>query len=332
MATIGLVGCAHIHTPNFVDRLAKRPEIQVKAVWDGEVARSTECAEKLGAAVAPSAQSIFDDKAIDAVIICSQTHLHRELVLPAVAARKHLFVEKPLGFTAADALEMAQAIESAGLIFQTGYFTRSQAAMRFVKEAVDKGHFGTITRARFSNCHCGSLKGWFDTKWRWMTDPAVAGCGAYGDLGTHGLDILLWMLGKVERVTASIQSVTGRYGAVDESGEGLIQFARGAVATLAAGWVDVADPVKLLISGTEGHAAILNGQLYFSSSHVEGADGKTPWTALPAELPHAFELFLNALAGQAGQPLVTPAEAAYRNVVMEALYQGAAQGRWIAVG
>ena len=107
------------------------------------------------------------------------------------------------------------------------------------------------------------------------------------------------------------------------------------VVTIAAGWVDVANPVRLLISGTEGHALVVNDTLYFKSKHVEGADGQQPWTDLPSAWPHAFELFLDAVAGEAppaGQnaiPLVTAQEAAFRSVVMEALYEGAKNGRWL---
>jgi predicted dehydrogenase len=53
-----------------------------------------------------------------------------------------------------------------------------------------KRYAGKITRARGSNCHSGSLGGWFDKEYRWMADPKIAGVGAFGDLGTHKLDIL----------------------------------------------------------------------------------------------------------------------------------------------
>ena len=139
-----------------------------------------------------------------------------------------------------------------------------------------------------------------------MADPAIAGCGAFGDLGTHVLDILLWLFGDVERVIADINVVTGRYGECDESGEGLMKFTSGVVGTLAAGWVDVANPVTLMVSGTEGHAHVDNGQLYFQSSKVAGADGKQPWTDLPPAWPHAFELFLDAVMGKQDVPLVSP--------------------------
>jgi predicted dehydrogenase len=329
MTNLALVGCAHIHTPGFIKRIKARTDVKVLTVWDHDAARAQKNATELGAVVEPDVAKIFADPRIAAVVICSETNRHEPLVIAAAAAGKHMFVEKPLGMGAADSKRMRLAIEKAGVLFQTGYFMRSSPIHMFLRDAVQKGLFGKVTRARHSNCHCGSLKGWFDTDWRWMADPKIAGCGAYGDLGTHVLDILMWIFGDIERATASIGVVNGRYGDCDESGEGLMEFAGGVRATMAAGWVDIADPVKLMISGTEGFAYVVGDQLFFQSSKVPGSDVKQPWTQLPAALPHAFELFLDAVNGKKDVPLVTAAEAAARSAAMEALYKGAASGRWV---
>ncbi len=130
-------------------------------------------------------------------------------------------------------------------------------------------------------------------------------------------------------MTAQLDPGTNAYGGCDETGEGLMRFANGAIGTLAAAWDDVANPVSLLISGTEGHAMILNGQLYFQSKHVEGADGKEPWTNLPPGKPAGLDSFFNALTGDKEAALVGVREAAYRSAVMEAMYEGAKNDVWV---
>ncbi len=326
---IALVGCAHIHTPSFIKMLLERKDkFEVAGVWDHDAERAEKNAKQLNAKRCVSDSEIWNDPSIYAVVICSETKRHGEIVKKAVAAKKHMFVEKPLGFAAKDALEMADLIEKAGLLFQTGYFRRGDAILQFLREQIRNGAFGTISRVRMTNCHSGSLGGWFDTDWRWMADPSIAGCGAFGDLGTHVLDIMMWFLGKPELVTADIRPVTARYGAeCDETGEAILQFPNGTIGTLAAGWVDLADPVPCQISGTEGHAVIINGQLFFKSSRVEGADGASPWTNLPEGKPHAFIRFLNALLGEK-ESLVSPREAAERSAVMEALYAANQEKAW----
>ncbi len=338
MATLAFVGCAHIHTPGFVRAIKNRPGLQVKSVWDPNPARSTVRAADLGATVAADWTSIYADPDVTAVVVCSETNRHEELVLPAVAAKKpYLFVEKPLGYAAADAAKMAAAIEQAGITYQTGYFRRGDAKHIFLKRQVAAGAFGKVTRARGSNCHGGALGGWFDAKpekpaddWRWMADPAIAGCGAFGDLGTHMLDVLIWMLGDVTSATAQLDVGTNRYAGCDETGEGTFRFKNGTIGTVAAAWADVADPVSLVVSGTEGYAYVHGDHLHFQSKHVAGSDLKQPWTDLPKAENAGFEAFLDAVEGKPAT-LVTPREAAHRSAVMAAAYEGAAAGKWVDV-
>ena len=328
MIKVALVGGAHIHTPGFVRRLQARDDVQVKYVWDYLPARAQRWADELSTQTIDDLDRVWSDPEVAAAIICSETDRHEPLVLAGAAAHKHLFVEKPLGLGAQDAYRMADAIEQAGVLFQTGYFMRGNPIHLFLRQQVQQGTLGKITRIRMSNCHAGSLKGWFDTDWRWMADPEQAGCGAFGDLGTHVLDIMLWLMGRPVSVTAAIEVATGRYGDCDEYGEGMLRFADGAIGTLAAGWVDVANPVSLVVSGTEGHAHVVGRELYLQSEHVPGADGASPWTDLPDAWPHAFELFLDALAGKQA-PLVNVQEAALRSAVMEAMYEGARTKQWV---
>ena len=201
---------------------------------------------------------------------------------------------------ARDAYAMADAIDKAGVIFQTGYFQRSTQVNLFLKECVTSGTFGKITRVRHSNCHHGALEGWFDKEWRWMADPKQAGVGAFGDLGAHSVDLLVWLIGDVESCTAVLSAGTNRYPPADETGEALLRFRSGIIGTIAAGWDDVANPVSLLISGTEGHAAVINDRLFITTPNLPGADGQKPWKNLPKPLPHPFELFLDAVAGAKG--------------------------------
>ena len=336
--TIAFAGVAHIHTPGFISMLKKRPEVKVARVYDPHPLKAERRAAELGAAVS-TVDQIAGDPSIQGVVICSETNRHVELVEKFAKAGKHLFVEKPLGMAADDSYAMADAIEKAGVAFQTGYFMRGFADVQMLRKLVQDGSLGKITRARASNCHTGSLGGWFDDRpdapentWLWMTDLKQSGVGAFGDLGTHVLDILIWILGDVQAVTGQIDPVTARYPGCDESGEALVRFKNGAIATLAAGWVDHADPVKFLVSGTEGHAAIIDGKLQVVSKKLATFDGTgaVRSSEMPKSWPHAFELFLDKLAGK-DVTLVGAREAAYRSAVMSAIYKAAATNSWVNI-
>ena len=327
---VALVGCAHIHTPHFIEVLKQhKDEVKVKCVWDHDAERAKRRAAELGVPVVTDLNEIWSDPQIKAVVICSETNRHEPLILAAAKAHKHIYAEKPLGMGAEDSYAMAKAIDDAGVMFQTGYFMRGDPKLQFLKEQVEKNAFGTITRINGSNCHNGALGGWFDTEWRWMADPKQAGVGAYGDLGTHSLDLILWLIPRqVARGTATISMGTARYPGCDEYGEGIFVFDNGIMAALSAGWEDVSNPVTLEICGTEGHATIMNDQLYFKSKHVPGSDDKKPWTRLPSAQPIPLEQFITALNGKKA-PLITADEAAYRCAVMEALYKGANDKTWV---
>jgi predicted dehydrogenase len=338
MKSVGLLGCAHIHTPGFIKTIQKRGDVQIKSVWDHHAVRGQSRADELTARYFGDYRTILDDPEISAVIVCSETDRHKELVLAAAERKKHLFVEKPLGMGARDAYAMADAITRAGVIYQTGYFVRGGPMVNFIREHVGKGTFGKITRVRGSNCHSGALGGWFDTRpndpasdWRWMADPKVAGVGAFGDLGTHSLDILLWIFGEVSEVTATLDNGTARYPGCDETGEAMLRFKSGTIGTLAAAWDDVANPVFLLVSGTEGHAAIIDMQLFVTCKALN-ADGKTPFPAdkLPPQHPAGLDAYLDAINGKPAT-LVPVKEAAYCCAVMEAMYTAARERKWVGV-
>jgi 1,5-anhydro-D-fructose reductase (1,5-anhydro-D-mannitol-forming) len=331
LIAIAIVGCAHIHTPQFAQIITHRQDYQVKAVWDSDAARAQKWAKDFKSTATADLASIWNDKEIKAVVICSETVRHEDLVIPGAKAGKHLFVEKPLGMGARDSYAMAEAIDKAGVIFQTGYFQRGTQVNLFLKECVTSGTFGKITRVRHSNCHQGALEGWFDKEYRWMADPKQAGVGGFGDLGAHSVDLLVWLMGDVERCTAVLSEGTKRYTPADETGEGLLCFKSGTIGTIAAGWDDVANPVSLVISGTEGHASVVNDRLFITSKNLPGADGQKPWKQLPKPLSSPFELFLDSVAGAKGLPLVKAREAAYECAVMEAMMQANSQSKWVEV-
>lgn len=331
MQQTALVGCAHIHTRGFVRRLNDRADMDVRAVWDHDRARAEKYAAELNAAQVADVSAIWSDPTITSVVICAETNLHEELVLAAAAAGKHMFVEKPLGMGRSDAERMARAIEDAGVHFQTGYFMRGMPAHQFLRDQVCAGSFGAITRLRHSNFHAGALRDIFTPDYLWMTRINESGIGGFGDLGTHSLDIMLWLLGDVDAVAATFASHTRHYGDLDETGEALLRFRSGILGSLGAGWLDIEHPVSVLLSGTEGHALVRNGDLYFNSAHVAGADGKSAWTALPEAWPHAFDIFFNRLGGDDSASLVSPQEAAARSTVMEALYKAAGDQAWVTI-
>ncbi len=261
---------------------------------------------------------------------------HDGLVVAAARAGKHVFAEKPLATTGAEAQRIFTAIKESGVIFQTGHFMRSDPIHRFIKQEIEAGNLGVVTRARHSNCHSGAISGWFDKDYRWFFQKDQAGGGGFYDMGCHSVDILVHMFGAVAAATAALGPRTIKYPQIDEYGEGILRFKSGVIATVAGGWVDVANPVTCVVSGTEGHVAVVDGKVFYTSkkTKVAGADGKQAIEAgqLPEKLPGAFDLFFEVLAGKREKSCLIPIEDALNvALAMEAMYQGDRIGGWVKV-
>ncbi len=329
--TLALLGAAHIHTPMFLQVLRSRDDVNIVRVWDHDAARAERWAKQCDARPAKSVQEVLDDQDVAGVVVLSETLLHAELAIAAAKAKKHLFVEKPLAVGAADAAQIAEAVEQSGVLFTIGYYLRTIPKYIFIKENLEKGHFGKIVRAHCAVSNDCVLQGAFDTDFQWTTDRKWGALGGFADLGTHALDALMWMLGDVESVAAEIRTVTNRYPNCDETGQAMLRFASGAAGTIAAGWVEPDNPVTFSIVGTEGHAVIFNDRLYLRTKKVPGADGARPWGKLPPGPDHPLLQFVRAVSGEKDLPLVPVREAAARVKVMEAMYRAARERKWIAV-
>ena len=325
-----IVGCAHIHVPSFIALMKYREkDVKVKYVWDHDAARAKKAAEAAGATAVDDVAKIWGDPAIKAVVILSETVRHEELVIAAAKAKKHMFVEKPLAMGARDAYAMMQAVEEAGVLFQMGYTHRGQGRVQYVRQQIEAGNLGKVTRIRASTGHGGATEGMFDTDFKWNTDMKQAGVGGFGDIGTHALDMLLFMMGEVESVTAVLTPGNGRYPGCDEGGEGLIRFKNGVVGTVAGTWCASSNPITFEICGTEGHAWFLHDYCYLQSKKVEKATGRRPVGKMPKSWQNVLDMFIDAVLGKPDLPLVTIREAAYRSAVMEAMYQGAKEKKWV---
>lgn len=93
------------------------------------------------------------------------------------------------------------------MIFQTGYFKRGLPVSLLLRQLIGERALGQISRIRRDWGSDGIFNGTFKEDWLWMTDPSQAGVGAFGDLGAHTLDLLLFLLGD----TARLEAVTATF-------------------------------------------------------------------------------------------------------------------------
>ncbi|MWV42893.1 gfo/Idh/MocA family oxidoreductase [Paenibacillus sp. HJL G12] len=135
---------------------------------------------------------------IDLIDINAPSDMHKEIVLAAAQAGKHLFCEKPLALSLKDSREMLAAAEAAGVKHMVGFNYRFAPAVQLARKLIQEGRLGQIYHFR----------GWFLQDWIidpdfplvWRLQKDIAGSGSHGDLGAHTIDLAHFLLGDIREV------------------------------------------------------------------------------------------------------------------------------------
>ncbi|MEX0822005.1 MAG: inositol 2-dehydrogenase [Rhodothermales bacterium] len=141
--SIGLIGAGRIgrvHAANITHRI---PGARVHVVADVNVKAARSCADDIGAAFASTYRDVVDDAGIDAVVICSSTDTHAEIIEAAAEAGKHVFCEKPISLDLVDIDRALDSVRRNGVQLQIGYNRRFDANFRRIRDAVADGEIGT---------------------------------------------------------------------------------------------------------------------------------------------------------------------------------------------
>jgi predicted dehydrogenase len=211
---------------------------------------------------------------IEAVSIAVPNFLHVPIGLDAIAAGKHVLIEKPLARTAEEGERLVRAAEDAGLVLGIVFNRRSRADMQVLKQFIDRGELGEIYHARaYWNRRTGipGLGSWFTSKER-------AGGGPLIDLGVHVLDMALWLMDepKVTRASAATYAKLGPQGIgnwtgdrfnvtaeqryeVEDFATAFLRTERGSTLSLEASWAEFSsrtDEFGVSLLGSKGGAEL----------------------------------------------------------------------------
>jgi predicted dehydrogenase len=185
-------------------------------------------AEANGCSAAESLEAMLEDPTVDAVLIATPHSTHPELVERAAAAGKHIFVEKPLALTVADARRAIAAAQKAGVVLQIGHNRRRQPANRRIKAMLDAGELGTVMQLEGSHSAPGALN---PELVAWRRDPVECPAGGMTALGIHEVDTFNYFVGPAKRVTAFSKQLVGLTD-LDEATMAVIEFESGPLAYL----------------------------------------------------------------------------------------------------
>ncbi len=303
---------------------------------------------------------LLADPAIDVVSICTPNALHKQMALDAIAAGKHVYIDKPVSTDYAGARCIADAARAAGVKGQVALNNRFFPATMKAHELITSGRLGRVTSFTAEYLHSGSVDPERPVGWKQRAD--VCGGGVLLDLGSHALDLVMWMCGEVRDINCVTQTLYpsrptpegGRTSALgDDRALMMLRLKSGAVGTvdvskIATGTDDELNLSIYLTGGAIRYSSLTGDYLDvydcasaaggFTHVHCGGRYPAPGGSFVPAKNAigwirghvHSYYTFLDAVAHD-GPCSPSLDEGAYLQLVMEKAYQSAAEGGWIGV-
>ena len=349
---IGIIGCGGIANGKHMPALQQDERVEMVAFCDLVVERAQEAAKKFGTADAKiytDYHELLEDKSIDVVHVLTPNRSHSEITVAALEADKHVMCEKPMAKTVADAKLMLDAAKKSGKKLTIGYQNRFRPDSLLLKKYIDRGDLGEIY---YGKAH--AIRRRAVPTWGVFLNEYEQGGGPLIDIGTHALDLTLWMmnnykpkvvLGQTFKKLGDQTETANAWGdwdpkeyTVEDSAFGFIVMEDGAAISLESSWalntLDVAES-KTTLCGTRGGADMKDGL------RINKVDLNTQTTVIPSLSAGGVAFYegskkLDAAGLEAAmwidsiikdtQPLVLPEQAFVVTQILEAVYTSSKTG------
>ncbi|MFJ5641271.1 Gfo/Idh/MocA family protein [Streptomyces sp. NPDC093223] len=205
VAVVGFGWMGRVHTQAYQRVLHHFPELPVRPelvmVAEEVPGRAEEAAARYGfASTARDWHEVAADPRVHAVSVTAPNFLHREIGVAMAEAGKHLWIEKPVGLSAADAGAVADAVAKAGVQGTVGFNYRNAPAVAYARDLVASGELGTVTHVRIRLL--SDYAAHPDGALTWRYERARGGTGVLGDLASHGVDLARFLLGEITALAA----------------------------------------------------------------------------------------------------------------------------------
>lgn len=242
---IGMLSFAHYHANFWSEVFAARGLLA--GVWDDDCARGEEAAKRYGVAYYPDLAALL--AVCSAVAVCSETARHPALIQEAAQRGLAVLTEKPIAASLADGDRIARTVREHGIVFMQSFPKRFDPVSHYLKTLVDTRALGRLSLVRIRHGHFYGLDP--DFRHRWYVQPDLAGGGALLDEGIHGADLLGWLFGMPQSVTAVISDAALGL-PVEDLGIATYTFAGGLLAELTASFSFAAADVSIEMYGSGG--------------------------------------------------------------------------------
>jgi predicted dehydrogenase len=306
MIRVGLLSFWHVHAPEYARYAAENPNTQIVAVWDEQPERGQAEAGKRNARFYNTLDELLASD-VDAVVVDTPTSMHRDVMVAAAQAGKHIFTEKVLAPTLRECNEIVAAVDQASVKLLVSLRRYYAGYTKAIKQILDQGQLGDVTLVRIRDAHNGAVPTAQNPK-GWLVDhffnKAETHGGAMIDLGCHPMYLTRYFAGMPESVSATYGYHTRRE--VEDNAVVTLSYPEGRIGVVETGFVSSYSPFTIEICGTEGSLiyGIPQGRLQMKSNKTGGRE--EPWTIqddVPGDRgPAAFEEWIGLIQNDTTAP------------------------------
>lgn len=189
---VGIIGCGEIAFSKHMPGLNKLRDVEMTAFCNRSIEKAERAAAEFGAEVSrmfTDYKKLLEDDELDLVHICTPNNSHAEISTAALKAGKDVMCEKPMALNAEEAELMYQTAQEYGQKLSVSYQNRFKAENILFKELIESGKLGKVYFARSL-----ALRRRGVPTWGYFLDKEIQGGGPLIDIGTHSLDLTLWLL------------------------------------------------------------------------------------------------------------------------------------------
>ncbi len=348
----GIIGCGGIANGKQMPSIKATGLVDMVAFCDIDATKAEKAAKTFGTEDAKTYidyKELLKDGVIDIVYVCTPNRSHSEITIAALNAGKHVMCEKPMAINSVEAQKMLDAAKANDKILTIGYQNRFRGDSAYLKEECKNGVLGDIYFAK-----ARALRRRAVPTWGVFLNEYEQGGGPLIDIGTHALDLTLWMMdnykpkyavGTVYHKLNDQKNTANDFGdwnteefTVEDSAFGFVVMENGATIMLESSWaLNTLEKLEAatILCGTQAGADMLdglringvkNGRQYVTKPDLRA--GSVAFFEGGEAKPEVLEqlTFINAVLGK-GELVVKPEQAFVVTQILEAIYESAKTGK-----
>ena len=319
----GVLGAGSVAQRRAMPAINKAKHTELYALLSRDAERARGLATEHGARRSYiTVDELLSDDALDAIYVSTPVYLHCEQVIKAAERGFHVLCDKPMAMNTEECRRMIDACQANGVHLQICFLFRFHSCFQEIRNWVTEGSLGQIVQGRVP-----FLKPFPIPQGAWRGNPDQGGGGSLMDLGSHGVDLLRYILGEVSQVSAFCNSLVHGYD-VEETGTIMMRFENGAHGLVDTSFAAAGCDLVIEIYGTDGWVWVYNDDGWKINLSTDG-ESQILDSQFEDLYQYQFEHFARCVAEEE-EPIVTGVDGLRTNEILAAAYESDRTGKAVS--